>query len=219
MKLKKNFILIYTIFIWLWTIFAQENLQLLTSIQPTFNVPKTDTPSWTEMRCNIWPTPWKRIANNFCECPEWTKNIDWACESCAKPNVCCGIQLNTKVPFIGDCIEFAKKCINKTCPTWYKCDEESNKCRVVKTDPNQTVVDEEEAFPNLMGWLIKILVTIIVLWSFVAILAGGVMISAAWADEQRAAKGKKLIIDVVIALAILGASGVILRLINPSFFQ
>lgn len=160
----------------------------------------------------------KIIWDKICECPEWSKNIDWICESCAEPNVCCGIQLNTKVPFIGNCIEFAKKCIDWKCPNdLYKCI--NWKCRVVKTDPNQTVVDEEEAFPNLMGWLIKILVTIIMLWSFVAILAGGVMISAAWSDEQKATKGKKLIIDVVIALALLGASGVILRLINPSFFQ
>lgn len=154
-----------------------------------------------------------------CECPEWTRRInDKWCRSCAEPDVCCGIELNTKVPFIGDCIELTKKCIDGTCPNWYKCDEKSNKCRVEKTDPNQTVIDEEEAFPTLMGWLIRILVTIIMLWSFMAILAGGVMISAAWSDEQRATKGKKLIIDVVIALAILGASGVILRLINPNFF-
>ena len=171
-----------------------------------------------QQKCEKWTPKWERVSSQFCECPEWSKNIDGACRSCAEPDVCCGIQLNTKVPFIGDCIELTKKCIDGTCPNWYKCDEKSNKCRVEKTDPNQTVIDEAEAFPTLMGWLIRILVTIIMLWSFMAILAGGVMISAAWSDEQRATKGKKLIIDVVIALAILGASGVILRLINPNFF-
>jgi len=31
-------------------------------------------------------------------------------------------------------------------------------------------------------------------------------------------EGKKMIIKVVIGIALLGASGVILRLINPNFF-
>ena len=135
----------------------------------------------------------------ICRCPKWTKQIEKKCVPCSDPWVCCGIELNTKVPFIGNCIEFGKKDISDS--------------------ENEISATQEEAFPKLMGWLMRILVTIIMLWSFVAILAGGVMISAAWPDEQRATKGKKLIIDVVIALAILGASGVILRLINPNFFQ
>jgi hypothetical protein len=69
-----------------------------------------------------------------------------------------------------------------------------------------------------MWWLVKILVTIIILAGFIGILAGGVMISAAWSDDQKAAKWKKLIINVAIAIAILWASWVILRLINPNFF-
>jgi len=38
------------------------------------------------------------------------------------------------------------------------------------------------------------------------------------ADESQHKKGKDLIRHVFIALALLGASGVILRLINPNFF-
>jgi hypothetical protein len=44
------------------------------------------------------------------------------------------------------------------------------------------------------------------------------MISSGGASEEHAKKGKDLITHVVIALALLGASGVILRVINPNFF-
>ncbi len=145
---------------------------------------------------------WGKIVNWICKCPEGTTRVaeKW-CLACSDPWVCCGIQLNTSIPFIWDCIEFGKK--------------ESTESQSTE----EMVITQEEAFPTLMGYLIKILFTIILLWSFIAILTGGVMISAAWADEQRAAKGKKLIINVIVALAILGTSGVILRLINPNFFQ
>lgn len=146
-----------------------------------------------------------RVGNDsvgICDCPDWTKRIDkeW-CVSCSKEWVCCGIQLNTNVPFIGNCIELSK----------WSSESESN-------DPNESKVTEKTAFPVLMGGLTKILVTIIILMWFIGILAGGVMISASWGDETRATEGKKLIGKVVIALALLGASGVILRLINPNFF-
>jgi hypothetical protein len=34
----------------------------------------------------------------------------------------------------------------------------------------------------------------------------------------KASEGKKMITNVIIGIALLGASGVILRLINPNFF-
>lgn len=143
----------------------------------------------------------KRSSLWLCKCPEWKKEIDKKCLPCSAENVCCGIQLNTSIPFIWDCIEFDKK--------------ESTE----NQSTEEMIVTQEEAFPTLMGYLIKILVTIIMLWSFIAILAGGVMISAAWSDDQKAAKWRKLIINVAIAIALLWASWVILRLINPNFFQ
>ncbi len=69
------------------------------------------------------------------------------------------------------------------------------------------------AFTDLIGGLSKIVVTVILIVSLMFVIIGGV---------QRASgnpwEGKKKIIKVAIGLAILGASGAILRLINPNFF-
>jgi len=118
---------------------------------------------------------------------KWNSSLK-KCQSCSDPNVCCGVELNTNVPFIGKCIE----------------DESSN-------DP--TAIKTSQAFPVLMSSLTKILVTAILIVSFVLIVVWGIMISTgnpSW--------GKKMIIKVVMGIALLGASGVILRLINPNFF-
>ncbi len=127
-----------------------------------------------------------------CKCKPWygesnTNTTPNICQPCSTPGVCCGIKLNTNVPFIGDCIED-----KADDPSW---------------------VSSDQAFPVLMWSLVKILVTVILILSFVLIVVWGIMIStgdAAW--------GKKMIIKVVIWIAILWASGVILRLINPNFF-
>lgn len=128
-----------------------------------------------------------------CACDENYKDVDGVCKPCSDPDVCCGVKLNTNVPFVGDCIE------NK--------DE----------NPNSNVT-EENAFPVLMSSLTKMLVTIILIVSFVLIVVWGIMIASAWANQSNASAGKKLIMKVVIGIALLGASGVILRLINPNFF-
>jgi len=104
--------------------------------------------------------------------------------------VCCGVKLNTNVPFIGKCLE----------------DEQYS-----GQDP--TVVTQERAFPVLMGSLTQILVTVILIVSFVLIVVGGIMIATG-----NPKGGKDLLMKVVIGIALLGASGVILRLINPNFF-
>ena len=148
---------------------------------------------WTE----VWaascspPINWKMNSFNICSCPTGTKNVKGTCELCSKKGVCCWVELNTNVPFIGKCIESdtANKSSDETNVTW------------------------ESAFPVLLWSLTKILVTIILIVSFVLIIIWGIMISTgdpAW--------GKKMIIKVVIGIALLGASGVILRLINPNFF-
>jgi hypothetical protein len=68
--------------------------------------------------------------------------------------VCCGVELNTDVPFIGKCLEDQAYSGN---------------------DP--TVVSEEDAFPVLMSSLTQILVTVILIVSFLLIVIGGIMIS------------------------------------------
>ncbi len=156
----------------------------------SFGFWQTECDTDWEIKNSVW----------ICVCKPWTKKIDGKCVSCDTPWVCCGIELNTNIPFIGNCIEFGKK--------W----------GTSETANNETTVTQEKAFPLLMWWLVKILVTIIILAGFIGILAGGVMISAAWSDDQKAAKWRKLIINVAIAIALLWASWVILRLINPNFF-
>ena len=111
--------------------------------------------------------------------------------------ICCGIKLNTNVPFIWNCIYLN----NET-----------------KWDANTLVVTPDTAFPRLMTGLTKILVTVILLASFVSIVVAGVMMAASGDKEEWYTKWTKLIWSVITALAILWASGVILRLINPNFF-
>lgn len=133
-----------------------------------------------------WISNWIR-----CACPEWTKNVDGTCESCSKEWVCCWVSLNTKVPFIGNCIESKKEYIGGT----------------------ETGVTWDTAFPTLMWALTQILVTIILIVSFVLIVVGGIMIATG-----NPSGGKKMIMKVVVGIALLWASWVILRLINPNFF-
>lgn len=137
------------------------------------------------------PHWWEVNALWFCACPTWFKNVNNECKHCSDPNVCCGISLNTSIPFIGNCIE----------------DNFANR------GPGETSVTWATAFPVLMWSLTKILVTFILIISFVLIIVGGIMIATGnrkwWMDMIR---------KVVIGIALLGASGVILRLINPNFF-
>jgi len=127
-----------------------------------------------------------------CACTWWFKRVWTVCEPCSKAGVCCGIQLNTSIPFIGNCIE------NNATDVW--AGEEKS-------------VTWTTAFPVLMWSLTKILVTVILIVSFILIIIGGIMIATgnpSW--------GRKMIINVVMGIALLGASWVILRLINPNFF-
>lgn len=166
-------------------------------------VQKTCSSDPNEIYCcpkNVW---------NVCMSPEWSVfdwlrcacpdaggikqiAVDGVCKKCNADDVCCGVKLNTKVPFIGNCIESKKDYVGGN---------------------SETSVTWEEAFPVLMWSLTKILVTVILIVSFLLIVAGGIMIATG--DP---AGGKKMIIKVVVGIAILWASWVILRLINPNFF-
>ncbi|MFA6255954.1 MAG: hypothetical protein WC606_02110 [Candidatus Absconditabacterales bacterium] len=129
---------------------------------------------------------------NQCVCNDGYKPGTDPCKKCSDPGVCCGISLNTSVPFIGNCIEDTNANVGVG---------------------EETGVTGATAFPVLMGSLTKILVTVILILSFVLIVIGGIMIATG-----NPSGGKKMIMKVVIGIAILGASGVILRLINPNFF-
>lgn len=99
------------------------------------------------------------------------------------------IRLNTNVPFIGNCI-------------WWEDSE----------------VDEENAFPILMWWMSKILITLTLVIAFLMLVAGGVLITTSGADQANYSKWKELIIKVLIWIFLLWASWVILHMINPNFF-
>lgn len=142
----------------------------------------------------------------------WDANWSYTCESCVpgetKPNEshtrcicdpdfkCCGVQLNNTIPFIWDCIEM---------------NAESSR-------DNTTNVNSVTAFPILMQWLMKILMSVIMIFSFLMIIVAWLMI-VSWAFGWNwFATGKKIIKNVIISLILLGCSWLILSLINPSFF-
>lgn len=129
----------------------------------------------------------------WCACKKWfgrstSQTKPKLCQPCSDPDVCCGTKLNTSIPFIGNCIETSSQASGST-------------------------INESTAFPILVWSLIKIVVSVILITSFILIIVAGVMIATG--DSKW---GKDMIIKVAIGLALLWASGVILRLINPNFF-
>jgi len=135
----------------------------------------------------------RNSVTGICSCPSGMTNVDDTCTLCNAPGVCCGVKLNTSIPFIGSCIESSGA--------------------YVSPGGDEIAVSWEGAFPTLIGSLTKILVSVILITSFILIVVAGVMIASGKASE-----GKKMITNVVIGLALLWASGVILHLINPNFF-
>ncbi len=98
------------------------------------------------------------------------------------------IPLNTSIPFVG-------RCVPKS--SW-------------STDDGSAL----NAFPVIISAATKMLVTVILLVSFVMIVVGGVQ----WASWD-AKSWKAKITKVAIGIAMLGMMGAILRLINPNFFK
>lgn len=130
-------------------------------------------------------------------CVEWTipneNKTKCICDSSKK---CCWIQLNTVVPFIWDCIEMG-------------------------TDSGRwdtTSVTSVTAFPILMQWLMKILMSVIMVFSFIMVIVSWLMMTA-WAFKSSSFdKWKTILKNVLISLILLWCSWLILSLINPSFF-
>lgn len=172
------------------------------------------------MACNNLPQNWGCqqwfvLQNNCCldawNCQSWYYDTNTQCIQCTwdtMPNEahtrcicdpdkkCCGVQLNNVVPFIWDCIEM---------------NAESSR-------DNTTNVNSVTAFPILMQWLMKILMSVIMIFSFLMIIVAWLMI-VSWAFGWNwFATGKKIIKNVIISLILLWCSWLILSLINPSFF-
>jgi len=146
-------------------------------------------------RCAVTPWTWEPF---FCK--EDEVRYHGKCEKCssqtAKDRCLCGIKLNTVVPFIGDCILYDK----------------------LSNDPNTTVVTATTAFPKLMWGLSKIMMSAILVFSFVLVIVWGVMMTTSGDSDANFSSGKDMIMKVIVGLALLWASGVILKLINPNFF-
>lgn len=111
---------------------------------------------------------------------------------------CNWIKLNTTVPFIGNCIEVNSSTDNDT----------------------TTSVTQLTAFPRLMSWLSKIVMTAIFVFSFLMVIASGVMMvvwSMKWATANYD-KWVSLLTKVITSLIMLGCVWLILKVLNPSFF-
>lgn len=157
--------------------------------------------AWVECKAQTNDTSKQPCGNDQpvtekCTCDGDFTNVDGICKSCKDPGVCCWIKLNTNVPFVWRCITF-----------WKGSDSSDT-----------TVVTETTAFPRLMWALTKIMTTFLLLICFGGILVGWVMVAASGWDSKLASQGKGLIGKVIIAIAVLWASGIILHLINPNFF-
>ncbi len=99
-----------------------------------------------------------------------------------------GIPLNTSIPFVGRCVS--------------------------KSSGEAGDSSSLNAFPTIISAATRILVTVILLVSFVMIVVWGVEWSS---GDAKAWKAK--ITKVAIGIAMLGMMGAILRLINPNFFK
>lgn len=102
---------------------------------------------------------------------------------------CKWIKLNTKLPF------FETRCIGSS----------GN-------------VNQLNAFAYMVRGLMKIIVSIVLVMSFLMIVAAWVLMTTSGYDKTYYSKGVTMITTVAKALAMLWASGVILKLINPNFF-
>lgn len=141
--------------------------------------------------------------NSQCEQPQECSTNDWEiwstgqckciCDSSVK---CCWIQLNTVVPFIWDCIEL---------------DSDSSRS-------DTTSVNSVTAFPILMQWLMKIVMSVIMVFSFIMLIVAWLMMTAWSISNNSFTKWKTILKNVIISLILLWCSWLILSLINPSFF-
>jgi len=113
----------------------------------------------------------------------------WA-EETAK---CEWIKLNTNVPFVWNCIDVSTK----------------------GEDGKTTPVN---AFPKLMWSMMNLLMTVILVMSLLLIVYAWVLMTMEGSVQVSQTKWLDIIKKVAVWLALLWASWVILKVINPNFF-
>lgn len=151
---------------------------------------------WTccVMECSV-PTE-----ERHCNRSWWDWN-DSKCKCECNPNKwCCGVQLNVPLPFIGDCIEMTTN--NST----------------AGSRTGSISVNQLNAFPVLVKWITKILVTLIMIFSIIVVIVAWLMMTTSVASEQNYKTWLEYLKKVLISLILLWTSWLILKLINPSFF-
>ena len=110
---------------------------------------------------------------------------------------CRGIKLNTNFPFIWDCIVTYN---SKTDENWDK------------------IVTPVDAFPKLIWALMNLLMTVILIMSLLMIVYSWVLMTTGWYSTNNYTKGLWMLFHVAKWMALLWASWVILKVINPNFF-
>ncbi len=167
-----------------------------------FIPPKEGTPEriqYDAEKLKLWadtkvPTDCKSwCGNGFTETKAWWASL---CEKCDIEKCNCGIKLNTNIPFIGRCIM-------------------NEKTNNVGQSGNVTTVNTLNAFPILMGALIKLLMSIIMLVCFGSLIVWWFMMTVP--DQYET--GKWLIKKVIRTIVALWSLWTILYLINPNFFS
>ena len=190
--------------IWLLSLWLLGNIPFVSANNFKNNLPLTACTLRGENCGPITPAGRERIQKVEGK-TAWIKTCDLECqlkkqeeerkkkteELNKKPNapICNGIKLNTNFPFVGSCIGFE----------W--------------GGTNQINV-----FPKMVKSLMKLIISVIMLMSLIIIIIAGVMVTSSGYDSGNYKKGLDLINKVATGLALLGASGVILKLINPNFF-
>ena len=145
--------------------------------------------------CSCKPK-YKKITKTIQNASGVTQNIT-VCEECNKDTCNCGVKLNTDIPFIVSCLMYG------------------NTNNINENGDGTTTVNGINAFPILMGALIRLLVSIILIASFGTIIVGWFMMTI----PEQFKTGKDLVMKVVWTIASLWSLWIILYLINPNFFK
>lgn len=169
------------------------------SVPCRFNEPEVWTPDYTIYQNGIawWLVAWSCTTG----CPDWSYKevMKWGsmlCEKCDIEKCNCGIKLNTNIPFIGRCIM----------------NQQTNN---VGQSGNITTVNTLNAFPILMGALIKLLMSIIMIVCFASLIVWWFMMTV----PDQYDTGKWIVKKVIRTIVALWSLWTILYLINPNFFS
>lgn len=150
--------------------------------------------TWENGCCRFNCSVWK-------SCRTWQVWSTWVCGCVCNPDAwCCGVQLNIPIPFIWDCIELTSSNDLNGGAAW------------------SLTVNQLNAFPYLIQWISKILVTLIMIFSIIIVIVAWLMMTTSVASEQNYKKWLDMLQKVLVALILLGTSWLILKLINPNFF-